>query len=142
MIGIVKHQDEQIHMLKRENQMDKEKLSTLENTLFEQQEIICILKEQNLTIKSKLLSVENILSMQSCQSQGCSFNEPNKTKDDGLSQNGKVKNTNALNNSSTISANPLINSIESPQINDVEKCKTQSLSTNTTNGNSTTSFNK
>ena len=56
-------------MLKRENQMDKEKLSTLENTLFEQQEIICILKEQNLTIKSKLLSIENFLSMQSCQSQ-------------------------------------------------------------------------
>ena len=43
LIGIVKHQDEQIHMLKRENQMDKEKISTLKNTLFEQQEIICIL---------------------------------------------------------------------------------------------------
>ena len=65
--------------------MDKEKLSTLANTLFEQQQIICILKEQNLTIKSKLLSIENILSLKSVQSQGCSFNEPNKTKDDGLS---------------------------------------------------------
>ena len=162
LIGIVKHQDEQIHMLKRENQMDKEKLSTLENTLFEQQEIICILKEQNLTIKSKLLSIENILSMQSCQSQrcsfnepnktkaaksmqscqsqGCSFNEPNKTKDDGLSQHF-VKNPDALNNSPTISANPLINSIESPQINDVEKCKTHSLSTNTTNSNFNTNNN-
>ena len=140
LIGIVKHQDEQIHMLKRENQMDKEKLSTLENTLFEQQEIICILKEQNLTIKSKLLSIENILSMQSCQSQGCSFNEPNKTKDDGLSQHF-VKNPDALNNSPTISANPLINSIESPQIDDVEKCKTHSLSTNTTNSNFNTNNN-
>ena len=140
LIGIVKHQDEQIHMLKRENQMDKEKLSTLENTLYEQQEIICILKEQNLTIKSKLLSIENILSMQSCQSQGCSFNEPNKTKDDGLSQHF-VKNPDALNNSPTISANPLINSIELPQINDVEKCKTHSLSTNTTNSNFNTNNN-
>ena len=140
MIGIVKHQDEQIHMLKRENQMDKEKLSTLENTLFEQQEIICLLKEQNLTIKSKLLSIENILCTQRCQSQGCSFNEPNKTKDDGLSQHF-VKNPDALNNSPTISANPLINSIELPQINDVEKCKTHSLSTNTTNSNFNTNNN-
>ena len=129
LIGIVKHQDEQIYMLKRESQMDKEKISTLENTFFEQQEIICILKEQNLTIKSKLLSIENILSMQSCQSQGCSFIEPNKTKDE---------NPEALNNSPTIRANPLINSVKSPQINDVEKCKTHSLSTN---GNSNTKNN-
>ena len=129
LIGMVKHQDEQTHMLKCENQMDKEKISTLENILFEQQEIICILKEQNLTIKSKLLSIENILSVQSSQSQGCSFIEPNKTKDE---------NPDALNNSPTISGNPLINSVESPQINDVEKCKTHSLSTN---GNSNTKNN-
>ena len=67
--------------------------------------------------------------MQSCQSQGCAFIEPNKTKDE---------NPDALNNSPTISANPLINSVESPQINDVEKCKTHSLSTN---GNSNTKNN-
>ena len=67
--------------------------------------------------------------MQSCQSQGCSFIEPNKTKDE---------NPDALNNSPTIRANPLINSVKSPQINDVEKCKTHSLSTN---GNSNTKNN-